>query len=189
MIETTNLRLVPCELEHFEAILNDVKKLEQMLGVTVTEGWLEFPETIQFGYDYLKANPEALGWWTYLFIHTKDQALIGNGGFAGSPDASGVVEIGYSIAPAYRNRGLATETAQALVDYALSQSQINMVDAHTLCESNQSTRVLEKIGMKKIGTAHDPDEGEVWHWRVRREDYELFDQRAADGYERNNGVV
>jgi ribosomal-protein-alanine N-acetyltransferase len=189
MIETTNLRLVPCELVHFEAILNDVKKLEQMLGVTVTEGWLQFPETIQFGYDYLKANPEALGWWTYLFIHTNDQALIGNGGFAGSPDASGVVEIGYSIAPAYRNRGLATETAQALVDYALSQSQINMVDAHTLCESNQSTRVLEKIGMKKIGTAHDPDEGEVWHWRVSRQDYELFDQRAADGYERNKGVV
>src|SRR6266567_2115120 len=87
MIETTNLRLVPCELSHFEAILNDVKQLEQMLGVTVTEGWLQFPETIRFGYDYLKANPEALGWWTYLFIHTKDQALIGNGGFAGSPDA------------------------------------------------------------------------------------------------------
>jgi hypothetical protein len=46
-----------------------------------------------------------------------------------------------------------------------------MVDAHTLCETNQSTRVLEKISMKKIGTAHDPEEGEVWHWRVNREDY------------------
>ena len=57
------------------------------------------------------------------------------------------------------------------VDYAFFQSQINMVDAHTLCETNQSTRVLEKIGMKKIGTAHDLGEGEVWHWRVNREDY------------------
>ena len=26
--------------------------------------------------------------------------------------------------------------------------------------------------MKKIGTAHDRDEGEVWHWRLSREDYE-----------------
>ena len=43
----------------------------------------------------------------------------------------GVVEIGYAIAPAYRNRGLATEAAQGLVDYALSQPHIKMVDAHS----------------------------------------------------------
>ena len=143
-----------------------------MLGVTVTEGWLQFPESMQFGYEYLKAIPDALAWWTYLFIHAKDKALIGNGGFVGLPDASGKVEIGYSIAPAYRQRGLATEAAQGFVTYAFSKPQVKMVDAHTLSETNHSTRVLEKIGMTKIGTAHDPDEGEVWHWRITREDYE-----------------
>jgi hypothetical protein len=50
MIETTNLRLVPCDVPHFEVILNDPKQLEQMLGVTVTEGWSQFPEAMQFGY-------------------------------------------------------------------------------------------------------------------------------------------
>src|SRR5688572_14547837 len=164
MIETENLKLIPCELSHFEVILNDPNQLEQVLGVTLTEGWLAFPEAMQPGYEYLKANLDALGWWTYLFIHSKDKALIGNGGFAGLPDEKGVVEIGYAIAPAYRNRGLATEAAQGLVDYALSQPHIKMVDAHTLAQTNPSTTVLEKIGMKKIGTAHDPDEGEVWHW-------------------------
>jgi RimJ/RimL family protein N-acetyltransferase len=48
-----------------------------------------------------------------------------------------------------------------------------MADAHTLADTNPSTKVLEKIGMRKIGTAHDPDEGEVWHWRLTREDYML----------------
>lgn len=174
MIETANLRIVPCELQHFEAILGDVNQLEPMLGVRVAEGWLklQFPGTMEFSYEYLRTNPAALGWWMYLFIHAADEALIGSGGFTGLPDENGMVEIGYAIIPAYRNRGLATEAAQGLVDHAFSQSQIGMVDAHTLPEINPSTSVLEKIGMKKIGTAQDPDEGEVWHWRLSREDYE-----------------
>lgn len=172
MIETTNLRLVPCELAHFDAVLNDPKLLQRMLGVTLTEGWLEFAESMQFGYEYLRASPDALGWWTYLFIHAKDMALIGNGGFVGLPDESGKVEIGYSIAPAYRSQGFATEAARGFVTYAFSTPQVKMVDAHTLSEINHSTRVLEKIGMTKIGTAHDADEGEVWHWRLTRENYE-----------------
>jgi RimJ/RimL family protein N-acetyltransferase len=171
MIETENLKLIPCELSHFEAILKDPEQLERMLNVSLTDGWLVFPEAMQSGYEYLKANPDALGWWTYLFIHSKDKSLIGNGGFAGLPDESGMVEIGYAIAPAYRNRGLATEAAQALVDYAFSQPKIKMVDAHTLADTNPSTKVLEKMGMKKIGETQDPGEGEVWHWRLSREDY------------------
>lgn len=172
MIETTNLRLVPCELSHFEALLNDPEQIERMLGVTVAEGWLEFGEAMTFGYEHLKANPDALGWRTYLFVHVGDEALIGNGGFKGAPDEGSMVEIGYVLAPAYQNRGLATEAALGLVSHAFSQPQIRMVDAHTLAEVNPSTRVLEKVGMRLIGTAHDPDEGEVWHWRLGREDYE-----------------
>ena len=37
MIQTANLKLIPCELQHFEAILNGPKQLEQMLGVTVLD--------------------------------------------------------------------------------------------------------------------------------------------------------
>jgi len=168
MIRTENLKLVPCELRHFEAILSDVAKLEHLLGVTTAEQWLDFPESIQAGRDQLQSHPEILGWWTYLFLHPADKALIGVGGFAGPPSETGMVEIGYNIAPAYRNRGLATEAAQGLIDHAFSQPQIKMVEAHTLSEINGSTRVLEKVGMKKIGTSHDDDVGEVWHWRLMR---------------------
>lgn len=176
MIETVNLKLVPCELQHFEAILKDQKLLEQMLGVIVFDDWFNFPgvagiEAIRFSHEYLKANPSALGWWTYLFVHIKDKVLVGLGGYKGRADEAGMVEIGYAIVPAYRRRGLATEAAQGLVDYAFSHPTIQMVDAHTLAERNASTRVLEKVGMKLVGTAHDPDAGEVWHWRLSREDY------------------
>jgi ribosomal-protein-alanine N-acetyltransferase len=178
MIETPNLKLIPCELQHFEAILTGQKQLAQMLGVAVPEDWFNFPgiagiEAIQFNYDYLKAHPEVLGWWTYLFIHPKDQALVGYGGFKGNANEAGMVEIGYAIRPAYQRRGLATEAAHGLIAYAFSHAPIKMVDAHTLPERNASAKVLEKAGMSYMGKVDDPDEGEVWHWRLRREDWDL----------------
>ena len=176
MIETARLKLIPCELKHFEAILDDQGQLEQLLGVTVVKNWFVFPgvagiEAIQFGYDFLKANPEARGWWTYFFIHVKDNALVGIGGYTGKADESGVVEIGYAIIPAYQRKGLATEAAGGLIDHAFSDTQINRVEAHTLAEHNPSTRVLEKVGMANVGIDHDKDVGEVWHWSLSKEDY------------------
>jgi ribosomal-protein-alanine N-acetyltransferase len=176
MIETARLKLIPCELKHFEAILQDQKQLEQLLGVAVLADWYDFPgvagiEAIQFSYEYLQANPDAHGWWMYLFIHVKDNALIGFGGYKGKADESGMVEIGYAIIPAYRGKGLATEAAEGLIDHAFSHAHIRKVEAHTLAEQNASTRVLEKVGMAHVGIAHDADVGEVWHWSLSKEDY------------------
>ena len=176
MIETANLELIPCELEHFEAILEDQKQVEQMLGVTVFDNWFDFPgvvsiRTMRFLYEHLKANPDALGWWTYLFVHAKDRVLVGTGGYKGKADESGMVEIGYAIVPAYRGRGLATEAARGFIDHAFSHAHIERVDAHTLAGRNASTRVLEKAGMKHVGTVSDPDHGEIWPWSMSRETY------------------
>ncbi len=177
MIETARLKLIPYELKHFEAILNHQGKLGQLLGARVFKDWFIFPgvagiEAIKYSYKHLKANPDVAGWWTYLFIHKEDNALIGHGGFKGKANDAGMVEIGYAIVPHYTGQGLATEAAQGLIAYAFSHPQIKTVDAHTLAERNASVRVLEKIGMKHVGSAHDPDVGEVWHWSLGRSAYE-----------------
>ena len=175
MIETARLKLIPCELAHFEAMLRDENELAGLLQVSLAKDWLGFEaarEAMPPSYQYLKSNPSALGWWTYLFVHTEDRALIGLGGYRGVPDSNGMVEIGYSIAPGYRGRGLASEAAAGMIDYAFSHTHVMRVDAHTLPEANPSTRVLQKVGMKYVGTDCDPDDGEVWHWRLEREDYE-----------------
>jgi ribosomal-protein-alanine N-acetyltransferase len=174
MIETERLRLIPCELRHFEAILGDQQELAAMLEVKLDEDWLGFEaarEAMPHAYEYLKTHPSAHGWWMYLLVHTVDRTLIGLVGYKGPPDERGVVEIGYSLASRYRLRGLATESARALVDRAFSHRQVKSVDAHTLPERNGSVRVLEKLGMKYAGTVNDPDDGEVWHWTLQREDY------------------
>lgn len=174
MIKTERLKLVPCELEHFEALLRDERELAAMLGVSTADDWLGFEaarEAIPYSYEYLKSHPDAVGWWTYLFIHSADNSLIGMGGFKGKADADGIVEIGYSIAPGYRRRGLATEASRGMIDYAFSHPHVTEVIAHTLAERNPSTRVLERVGMKQSGVSQDPDEGEVWRWSLKREEY------------------
>lgn len=173
IIETANLQLIPCEAAHFEAILGNKKELEEMMGVTVPATWPVFPESMPHGYRYLKANPASLGWMTYLFVNARDRVLIGEGGFKGTPDVKGMVEIGYAIVQEYRQRGLAYEAARGLTDYAFSHSEVNVVQAHTLKDGVASIRVLEKLGMRFSGTAQDPDEGEVLQWRVGREDFVL----------------
>lgn len=173
-IETANLKLIPCSLAHFEAMLRDEKELAELLGVELAPEWLGFEaarEAMAPAYERLKSHPSILGWWTYLFIHAADKTLIGVGGFKGEADENGAVEIGYSIAPSYRGRGLATEAARGMIEYAFSHRHVTRVDAHTLAERNPSTAVLEKVGMKFAGPVTDPDEGEIWRWTLSPGDY------------------
>lgn len=173
IIETARLRLVPCEPRHFEALLADPQRLGPMLGATIPEDGLYFPgtasvETMRYFHGRLKADPGLLGWWMYLFVHVEDGALIGQGGYKGTADAAGMVEIGYAISPAYRRRGLATEAARGLVARAFAHDRVTRVDAHTRAEPNASTRVLRKVGMGFVGTVEDPRIGEAWRWSLPR---------------------
>jgi len=171
IIETLNLQLIPCDATHFEAILRNKKELEPMLNVTVPDKWPTFPESMPHGYEILKSDPASFNWGFHFFVHAGERVLIGEGGFKGKPDEEGVVEIGYALVPEYRQRGFATEAARGLTDYAFSHPEVAIVQAHTLIDGSASINVLKKLGMKFIGSAQDPDEGEVWCWRVERKDY------------------
>lgn len=171
MIETERLRLIPVEPGHLEALIQAEAKLGEVLGVSIETGWLVFPEVIEYSRNYLRENPGSSEWWMYFLVHTSDNRLIGSGGYKGAPDEHGMVEIGYAIAPGYEGRGLATEAAKGLVDSAFGDPKVNMVDAHTLAEENASCGVLKKFGMKMIAEKHDPDDGDIWQWRITREEY------------------
>jgi RimJ/RimL family protein N-acetyltransferase len=171
IIETANLQLIPCELAYIEAIMRDKKELEQILGVRVPDNWPQMPESLDYVYKALHADPTSSEWGYHLFVHTKDRALIGEGGYKGKPDAAGVVEIGYAIIPEYRRRGLAFEAARGLTRQAFTHAEVRVVQAHTLKDGTASINVLKKLGMTLVGTAEDPDEGEVFQWKVERKDY------------------
>lgn len=170
MIETQRLKIIPCSRQHLEILTVSESKLAESLGIAMADKWLLFPESVAYSIKMIDDDERALIWGMHLLIHKVDNILIGCGGYKGAPDANGMVEFGYSVAPSYENRGLATEAAKALIQKAFENDGVMMVDAHTLAEWNASTRILQKNGLTKIAEKLDPDDGEIWQWRLLRSD-------------------
>jgi RimJ/RimL family protein N-acetyltransferase len=122
-------------------------------------------------YDKLRNDPAMLGWFFYLVIHRADKRLIGAGGFKGLPNEKGLVEIGYEITADYRERGLGTEMAMALIRFAFGHSYIHRVIAHTEEEYNASVKILQKAGMRFVGTVKNKEGEDLWQWEITREQY------------------
>ena len=125
-------------------------------------------EKAQLSADWLAqfhASTSATPWiHGFSFMHRDSNVVVGKGGFKGPPAADGVVEIAYGVDPDYQGKGYATEAAQALAAFAFSSGRVRVVRAHTLPESNASTRVLTKCGFRRIGEVIDPEDGLVWRW-------------------------
>jgi len=167
-IATERLSLIPCDHTLVGIILSDFDNLGILLKVRVPENWPIFPEAFRHAYDIVKTNPDEQIWWTYLFIDPKEEVIVGSGGFKGPPK-NGSVEIGYEVAPEFRNRGYATEAAMGFMTKAFQNPTVKKVLASTLPMPNASNRVLEKCGMEFIESKEDDEIGEVWYYEVTRD--------------------
>jgi ribosomal-protein-alanine N-acetyltransferase len=165
-IRTPRLDLVACPQAIARAVTNDRTEAEQRLGARLPADW---PASELRGFlaryaDQLAADPLLLGWGIWLMIDRTAGSVVGDLGFKGRP-RQGTVEIGYSVLPAGRNKGLASEATRALVDWALAQPEVRRIIAHCDEDNAPSIRVLEKLGMERRGRA-----GGQMRWERRRPD-------------------
>lgn len=76
-------------------------------------------------------------------------------GYLGScglhPDPAGGVEIYYTVIPSEQGKGIATEAAAALVDFATAEPGIRRITAFVVPENVPSVRVAEKLGFRDDG--------------------------------------
>jgi len=150
ILDTPRLRLV---LESTESVLARIDALDPADRAEVSPDWLAQMRT---------STPSA---WTHGFavVERATNASVGSAGFKGPP-ADGTVEIAYTVHPERRGRGYAKEAAAALVDFAFSNDDVQVVRAHTLPERNASTSVLTACGFELLGEVMDPEDGRVWRW-------------------------
>ena len=87
----------------------------------------------------------------YQVIRRADGTVIGDVGFTGPPDATGAVQLGCAITHDARGQGYATEALSALLDWARRQSGLTCVLADTTRSNLASQRLLERVGMHRIG--------------------------------------
>ncbi len=167
-MKTKSLELIPQTPQRLQAMIEGRDVYERTFSQRIAEGIHEMMTSGDVSQEFLtklKSATTADPWeWGYGVLLSAENLIIGSCGFKGPPDADGVVEIAYGIAPGYCGRGFATEAAQALVTHALEDERVRTVWAHTLPEPNASTRVLAKSGFRRIGEVTDTEDGLVWRW-------------------------
>jgi RimJ/RimL family protein N-acetyltransferase len=165
-ITTDRLRLVPATPEMIDAELEDTDRFSALLSASIPSDWPPEPHNrkiLAFWRGQLMA-PGAHGWWLHyaVLVDRGDPTLIGSVGYKGPP-RDGEVEIGYSVVPSYRRRGLATEACGALIARAWDRGA-DVVIAHTYEHLAPSLGVLRKLGFERCESG-SPD---VLEFRLRR---------------------
>jgi ribosomal-protein-alanine N-acetyltransferase len=112
--------------------------------------------------DQLKGDPQLLGWGVWIVIAKDTNEAVGDIGFKGKP-TNHTVEVGYGFIPTARNKGYATESVKALVDWAFSTDLVDRIVAECLTGNQPSIRVLEKLGMRRTGLHN-----EMYTWELLR---------------------
>jgi len=94
----------------------------------------------------------------WLIIRRADARILGDIGLHGPPDNQGCVEIGYSLAPSTRGKGIGTAVVSALVKRLAAIPQIRQVTAVTGTSNTASRRLLERQGFHLAGQLPATDE-------------------------------
>jgi [ribosomal protein S5]-alanine N-acetyltransferase len=174
-IETPRLLLIPATPETLKAELVGREALAAVLGVEVPESWppeLYDADAVRWTLSALEEGRGADGWSLYYVVERlttgSPARLCGGGGFVGAPDATGTVEVGYSIVPECRRRGYAREMVEACVAWAFAHPDVTRVIAHTLPHLTPSIRVLESSGFVYVGPHAAAGEADAIRYERRR---------------------
>jgi [ribosomal protein S5]-alanine N-acetyltransferase len=95
----------------------------------------------------------------WLVVRRADGRILGDLGTHGPPDSAGCVEIGYSLAPSARGKGIGTAAVAALVSRLAAVPGVRRLTAVTGAQNTASRRLLERQGFRSTGPL--PDTGDV----------------------------
>jgi ribosomal-protein-alanine N-acetyltransferase len=157
-LPTSRLTLVGADDSLLQAELAGPAALAAASGAAVPANWP--PEHHDRGViEWLLASLESIRpdtpWRFYYMVLAEPRTLIGTCGIKQAPGQDGCVEIGYSVLEQFRDRGLATEAAMALMDAAFAAGA-SEVAAQTFPSLLASIRVMEKSGMIATGEGSEP---------------------------------
>jgi ribosomal-protein-alanine N-acetyltransferase len=162
-LETARLMLVAFTVELIDA-LPDRARAEHEIGAAIPDGWPdeELAGLLSLYVDWARRDPTVVGFGPWILIARDENVVVGSAGFVGKPK-DGSIELGFGVHAAYRNRGYASEAARALVDWGLGRRDVERVVATCDRDNLASARVLEKVGMARVGDA----DGQL-RWELRR---------------------
>lgn len=163
-LKTRRLDLIAANADLMKADLEIPSRLGALLDASVPASWPpgEYDRAAQEFFLSLleKEGPDQVGWlgWYALLRAGGSTAatLVGACGYFGPPTPQGLVELGYSVCPEFRNQGYATEMTEALVARARSHASVIQISARTQSSNLASVKVLKKTGFCEVGPGPEP---------------------------------
>jgi len=106
--------------------------------------------------EQIAVDPLVAPWLLRAIVRREDLAMVGYVNFHGPPGvndtmSAGALELGWTVFPAERRRGYATETANALMDWANREHRIKRFVSSTTADNAASLRVHAKLGFVRTG--------------------------------------
>jgi RimJ/RimL family protein N-acetyltransferase len=87
-----------------------------------------------------------------LAICLKDQdLLIGGCGIRREAPESAIANLGWAVNPEFQSKGYATEAARALIEFGFAKLGLSVIYATCDAKNTASYKVMEKLGMKRVG--------------------------------------
>ena len=149
--------------EGLRALLGgDLAAASTLIGAPVPtffagEGWLWRLRLAQ-----IEADPASAPWYVRAAVTRAERVVVGHAGFHGPPDADGMVEIGYTVAPALRGRGYGHAIVAALLDEAARESAVRVVRASISPTNAPSLALVGRAGFMRMGEQWDDEDGLEW---------------------------
>jgi ribosomal-protein-alanine N-acetyltransferase len=162
---TERLVLEPITVAMVEAVMSgrraDAERIAEARLPLAWPGRALVERAFTASLDEIRADPVTRLWGDRLMITRPERGggerrVVGSVVFHGKPDAEGMAEVAYGVEEGSQGQGLATEATRASVAWALTQPGVRLVTACTHPLHLASLRVIEKLGMKRVGTRdHD----------------------------------
>ncbi len=136
------------DIETFSAYRSDPE-------VARYQGWnapYSIAQAREFIAEMQSTRPATPGEWYQVAIELKSSGeLIGDCAFCVLAGDERQAEIGFTLARAYQGQGYATEAVTRLLDYLFGAVCLHRVRANCDVENLASTKLLERIGMRREG--------------------------------------
>jgi ribosomal-protein-alanine N-acetyltransferase len=113
----------------------------------------------------MQADPDTQRWLVRaLVLRARGRPMVGHAGFHGPPGVNGprhpdAVEVGYTVFPPYRGRGLATEAVHALLAWAGAERDVARFVASVAPHNEPSLAIVRKLGFVQTGEQWDEEDG------------------------------
>ena len=167
-IRSPRLELVSMSPPFLEELLEGQRDAAaELIGARLPDGWPDARDDrfLRLRLEQMRRDPESRPWLVRaLVLQDSVRPMVGHAGFHGAPGVNGpqkpdALEVGYTVFPPFRGRGLATEAVVALMNWARHERGVGRFIASVPPGNEPSLAIVRKLGFVRTGEQWDDEDG------------------------------